>query len=55
MAKEKENEFKNLESLDHLDMSAGFVCDTETGICGPADEVENKKSKEQKNESNHMV
>lgn len=34
-------DLSNLESLDGTDSSA-YMCDVETGICGPADEVTSK-------------
>ena len=54
MAEEK-MKLKNvsrLEGLDNIDFSNGFVCNVETGICGPTDE---KVDEEKKNENNHMV
>lgn len=43
-------------TLEGLDLSNGFVCDFETGICGPADEINEKKSVEEKdNADNNMV
>ncbi len=53
------NDVTKLEGLHNVDFSNGFVCDLETGICGPADEIENKKEekedKEKKNENHHLV
>lgn len=43
-------------TLEGLDLSNGFVCDFETGICGPAEEINHKKSVEEKdNANNNMV
>ncbi|HLR92194.1 MAG TPA: hypothetical protein VK048_03960 [Atopostipes sp.] len=33
----------NISTLDQLDLSGGFTCDMETGICGPAEEIQKKK------------
>lgn len=47
---------KESSTLEGLNLSNGFVCDFETGICGPADEINNKKSVEEKdNADNNMV
>lgn len=40
----KENNFMTLEPLG---LSDGFVCDVETGICGPADKMEMKKEQKE--------
>lgn len=47
----------NSSTLEGLDLSNGFVCDFETGICGPADLIENntEKNEETTNENNHLV
>ncbi|MDN6195373.1 MAG: hypothetical protein L0I93_02640 [Atopostipes suicloacalis] len=50
--KENMTEFTNLAEFN---LSDGYVCDVDTGICGPAKDLENKSSKEKKNESNHLV
>ncbi len=36
----KKNGFQ---TLDQLDLPNGFVCDFETGICGPADQMVNNE------------
>lgn len=46
----------NLAGLDGIDLSGGYICDVETGICGPADEeMKNEPTEEKKNENNSMV
>jgi len=35
-------------SFENLDLGEGFVCDVETGICGPAEEIEETKQNKQK-------
>lgn len=47
-------EFSNFEGLD---ISGGFVCDMETGICGPAVDINIKKTnlEEKKNGNNSLV
>lgn len=47
----------NLAGLDGIDLSGGYICDVETGICGPADEEEmkNERTEEKTNENNHVV
>ena len=60
LSEEKVNEIKldnNFQTLGSLDLSGGMVCDVETGICGPADEMElNKENKKESlNENNSMV
>lgn len=43
------NNVSNLEGLDNVDFSNGYICDVETGICGPTDEVnQDKKTVEEK-------
>lgn len=43
-------------SNDHsFNLSGDFICDVETGICGPAEEIKDDETKEQKNENNDMV
>jgi len=37
----------DITTLENLDLSEGIVCDVETGICGPADEIEQKKQNKQ--------
>lgn len=34
---------KNLSGLEQLDLSGGFTCDMETGICGPTETIQRKK------------
>lgn len=45
--------------LSHLKLSDGFVCDVETGICGPEEPIQTakttKKSEEKKNANNDLV
>lgn len=47
----------DLSGLETLNGSSGFVCDMETGICGPAEEITQNKSsnEEKKNANNSMV
>ena len=47
----------NKESLtfEELDLSNGFVCDFETGICGPVDEINEQKSVEERNNANNNM
>lgn len=41
-------------TLEGIDLSNGFVCDVETGICGPADEMKQDKNvKEEKKNANY--
>lgn len=47
------NNVSNLKGLETIDFSGGFICDVETGICGPAEKKE--VNEEKKNENNHMV
>jgi len=51
------NEENNLTSFENLDLGEGFVCDVETGICGPAEEMEQNKqqTKEQQHANNDLV
>lgn len=59
MTKEKDKveeiKLNNLTSLDSIDLSGGYSCDLETGICGPVDEENEENVKEKKNENNNMV
>ncbi|MDN6161133.1 MAG: hypothetical protein L0I79_00035 [Atopostipes sp.] len=52
MTKEKERkvekELTDLSNLEDLEMSDAYLCDAETGICGPAEAVENDEVKEKK-------
>lgn len=49
-------EYNNgLKSFEGLDLSGGFVCDLETGICGPVDEKEEKQVEEKQNANNNLV
>lgn len=43
------------QTLKGLNLSKGFVCDFETGICGPANEMNEKKSVEEKNNANNNM
>lgn len=45
----------NPTSLDGIDLSGGFVCDFETGICGTATEITNTKTVEEKENANHNM
>lgn len=42
-------------TLEGLDLSNGFVCDFETGICGPVDEINEQKSVEERNNANNNM
>ena len=42
-------------TLEELDLSNGFVCDFETGICGPVDEINEQKSVEERNNANNNM
>lgn len=44
-------------TLENLDLSNGFACDVETGICGPIDDMKetSSKQKEKRNADNDMV
>lgn len=42
-------------TLEGLDLSNGFVCDFETGICGPVDEINKQKSVEERNNANNNM
>jgi hypothetical protein len=48
---------KQFVTLDNLDLSGGFACDFETGICGPIDEMKSAENnqEEKKNANNNMV
>ena len=52
MRKEKVRKEKagltDLSNLNDLDLPTGYICDVETGICGPVDELENEKIEEKK-------
>lgn len=55
---DKKIELDTLDNIENLSMSDAFVCDFETGECGPVDmsniEKENKE-KERQDEDNSMV
>ena len=34
---------ENVSGLEQLDLSGGFTCDMETGICGPTETIQEKK------------
>lgn len=57
--KVKLNNVMELKGLKNLDLSDGFVCDMETGICGPEDEIQKAKQakvdEEEKNANNNLV
>lgn len=44
-----------LSNINQLDLSGGFGCDVDTGLCGPAEEMKKEKTEENKNENNDMV
>ncbi len=47
---------EGVSGLEHIDLSGGFTCDMETGICGPTETIQKKKKlKEIKNENNNLV
>lgn len=51
------NQSKTLDEFQNLDFSTGYVCDTETGICGPAEQITEKQEteEEKKNANNNLV
>lgn len=53
------NNVTELKGLENIDFSGGFVCDLETGICGPEEEIQKAKNvsedEEKKNENNNLV
>lgn len=49
------NNVSNSGGLQTFDFSGGMICNVETGICGPADEVNEKVEEENKIENNNMV
>lgn len=51
----KEIKLTNLSTIDQLDLSGGFTCDIETGICGPIEEKTSEKIEENKHANNNMV
>ncbi len=51
----KEINLTEFTTIDSLDLSGGFTCDVETGICGPIEEKTEENIKENKNEHNDMV
>lgn len=62
LSNKKIQPLKNLNSnkskdIEGLDLSGGYICDVETGICGPADEVNDstEDAKEKKHEDNDLV
>lgn len=58
-SKVKLNNVTKLKGLETIDFSDGFICDFETGICGPEEEIKKVKSgsidEEKKNENNDLV
>lgn len=54
-AKIKTMDLTNLADVNQIDLSAGYICDVETGICGPTEEIKNENSEEKKNENNNLV
>ena len=59
MTKEKKKvetiELNQISGLEGIDLSGGYVCDVETGICGPTEEMKNETLEEKKNENNNLV
>ena len=37
---------EGVSGLEHIDLSGGFTCDMETGICGPTETIRKKKEAE---------
>lgn len=58
-SKIKLNNVTELKGLENIDLSGGFICDLETGICGPEEEIKNAQKasvdEEKKNENNNLV
>ncbi len=50
----KEINLTRLPTINQLDLSSGFTCDLETGICGPTEKNE-ENVEEKKNANNNMV
>ena len=50
----KLQDINNLETLENLDFSGDYVCDIETGICGPFNE-QSQTEEEKKHANNDMV
>lgn len=51
----KEINLSELSNLNQFDLSGGFICDVETGICGPTEEMIEENVEEKENENNDMV
>lgn len=51
----KEINLTKLSTINQLDLSGGFTCDLETGICGPAEKIQEENVEEKKNANNNMV
>ena len=51
----KEMKLTKLSTIDLVDLSGGFTCDVETGICGPTEEVTGEKTEENTHANNNMV
>lgn len=51
----KEIKLTELTTIEPLDLSGGFTCDIETGICGPIEEITAENLEENKHANNNMV
>ena len=51
----KEINLTELSTVNTLDLSGGFTCDIETGICGPIEEKTSEKTEENEDANNNMV
>lgn len=51
----KEINLTEFTTINQLDLSGGFTCDVETGICGPIEESKTENIEENKNANNNMV
>lgn len=51
----KEIKLKEITPISTLDLSGGFTCDVETGLCGPIEETSKEKIEENQHANNDMV
>lgn len=51
----KEINLTEFATINQLDLSGGFTCDFETGICGPTEDITIENIEENKNANNNMV
>lgn len=51
----KEIKLTELTAINQLDLSGGYTCDIETGICGPTDKTTEENTEENQHANNDMV